>query len=381
MKENMDMFIRKEIKQEEIKVPESFFRRINMTLENLPEKETEKREAHTKNRFRYAAAITAVFCLLISGTVYATANYVQQRMLSMDENEKKEMVAYTRKSVKDIDTYSRELTVDEKERMETLLYDYRLQGKFPENSMEIVDNKEMITEGILAFITEDSMFVLPERTLTDEELLQIIDFYYKRDYSLMTDKEDRPSETLIVDDSVEETVIEQIKNVIGTLYQVETDNLEAAVEADINGVYRIEISDSGRAVFRALYDSERIVELEYVSNNDAISEKIKPDNKYFTEIGEGLAKTIKKLDSSIVIEEIYCDYNITEDGVLTRAAVNYIFELKNGECYVVKYNLAEEEAADWFIVPYQEYQQTINDNAAKQEERGIQRIRISIDLE
>lgn len=381
MKENMDMFIRKEIKQEEIKVPESLFRRINMTLENLPEKETEKREAHTKNRFRYAAAITAVFCLLISGTVYATANYVQQRMLSMDENEKKEMVAYTRKSVKDIDTYSRELTVDEKERMETLLYDYRLQGKFPENSMEIVDNKEMITEGILAFITEDSMFVLPERTLTDEELLQIIDFYYKRDYSLMTDKEDRPSETLIVDDSVEETVIEQIKNVIGTLYQVETDNLEAAVEADINGVYRIEISDSGRAVFRALYDSERIVELEYVSNNDAISEKIKPDNKYFTEIGEGLAKTIKKLDSSIVIEEIYCDYNITEDGVLTRGAVNYIFELKNGECYVVKYNLTEEVAADWFIVPYQEYQQTINDNAAKQAERGIQRIRISIDPE
>ena len=51
-------------------------------------------------------------------------------MLSIDENEKKKMADYTRNSVKDIDTYSRELTEDEKERMETLLYDYQVYGNF-----------------------------------------------------------------------------------------------------------------------------------------------------------------------------------------------------------------------------------------------------------
>ena len=38
MKENMDMFIRKKIQQEQIKVPDSYFKKVNLTLQNLPEK-------------------------------------------------------------------------------------------------------------------------------------------------------------------------------------------------------------------------------------------------------------------------------------------------------------------------------------------------------
>ncbi len=86
------------------------------------------------------------------------------------------------------------------------------------------------------------------------------------------------------------------------------------------------------------------------------------------------------MDSNAVIREIYCDYNVTEDEILTRGAVNYIYRLEDCGCYVVKYNIAAEEVTDLFIVPYQEYQQTIDNNAAKQAERGIQRIRISINV-
>ena len=119
MKENMDMFIRKKIQQEQIKVPDSYFKKVNLTLQNLPEKTT-------KYHLKYVAAVAISSCLLISGTVYAAVNYIEQRMLSIDENEKKKMADYTRNSVKDIDTYSRELTEDEKERMEMLLYDYQV---------------------------------------------------------------------------------------------------------------------------------------------------------------------------------------------------------------------------------------------------------------
>ena len=119
------------IQQEQIKVPDSYFKRINLTLQNLPEKTT-------RYHLKYAAAVAAGLCLMISGAVYDAANYVQQRMLSMDETKKKEMIDYTIHSVKDIDTYSRELTAVEKERMETLLYEYQVQGKFPENGLEIV---------------------------------------------------------------------------------------------------------------------------------------------------------------------------------------------------------------------------------------------------
>lgn len=373
MKENMDMIIRKKIQQEQIKVPDGYLKKVNLTLQNLPEKTT-------RYHLKYVAAVGVSFCLLISGTVYAAVNYVQQRMLSMDENEKKEMADYTRSSVKDIDTCSRELTEDEKERMETLLCDYQVRGKFPENGLEIVDDEKMITADTLAFITEDSMFVLPERALTDEELLQIIDFYYKRDYSLMTSKEDFPGEMLSVDDAVEENAVEQMKTMLRVIYQIETDSLETSLEADINGVYRIEAGNSGQVGYRALYDLDagRIVEIECISDIDVTSEKIKPDNKNFIKIGEGLAETINRLDGNAAIREIYCDYNVTEDEMLTRGTVNYIYRLEDGGCYVVKYNVAADEVTDLFIVSYQEYQQTIDNNAARQAERGIQRIRISI---
>ena len=320
---------------------------------------------------------------MISGTVYAAANYVQQRMLSMDETEKKEMIDYTIHSVKDIDTYSRELTAVEKERMETLLYEYQVQGKFPENGLEIVDDRKMISSDTVAFLTEDSMFFLPERTLTDEELLQIIDFYFKRDYSLMTSREDLPKEVLSVEEAVGENAVEQMKTMLHILYQIETDNLEISLEADINGVvYRIEAGSAGQVTYRALYDldSGRIVEIECISSVDVISEKIKPDNENFAKVGEELAETINRLDSNVIIREIYCDYNVTEDEILTRGTVNYIYRLEDGGCYVVKYNIAADEVTDLFIVPYQEYQQTIDNNATKQAERGIQRIRISINV-
>ncbi len=240
----------------------------------------------------------------------------------------------------------------------------------------------MITADTLAFITEDSMFVLPERALTDEELLQIIDFYYKRDYSLMTSKEDLSCEVFSVDDAVEENAVEQMKTMLHVIYQIETDSLETSLETDINGVCRIEAGDSGQVSYRALYDldSGRIVEIECISSVDVISEKIKPDNENFAKVGEELAETINRLDSNVIIREIYCDYNVTEDEILTRGTVNYIYRLEDGGCYVVKYNIAADEVTDLFIVPYQEYQQTIDNNATKQAERGIQRIRISINV-
>jgi hypothetical protein len=176
--------------------------------------------------------------------------------------------------------------------------------------------------------------------------------------------------------------IEQMKTMISIIYRVDTDNLEASMEADINGVYRIEINDSELGTYRALYDldAERIVEIEYISGIDIVSEKIEPDNEHFAEVGEELTQIILRLDSNVAIKEIYCDYNITEDKLLARGMVNYIYKLENGECYVVKYNPALDNVTNLFIVPYDAYQQTIDNNVVKQEERGIHRIRISVDV-
>jgi hypothetical protein len=382
VRRNIDTFIKEQIQQEQIKVPESYLNKVDMTLQGLPEDKMENTKVFNKPRFRYAAAIAVGFFLVMSVTAYATVNYVQKRMLSISDNEKQELVDYTNESTLDADSYSREFTDDEKDRMETLLYDYQFQGMFPENDLEIVDNKEMIEKDTLAFIPEDSLFVLPERTLTDEELLQIIDFYYKRDYSIITSNEDITIDKPTVDNEIGEDCVEQMKTMISIIYQVDTDNLDATIEADINDLYYIEIDNSESGSYLATYDldEQRITEIEFITSVDTETENIEPDNEHFVEVGKEFTQTIRKLDSNDKIKEIYCDYNITEDKVLSRAIVSYIYILENGECYVVKYNPILETVTDLFIVSYDSYQQTLDNNAAKLEKRGIQRIRISVDV-
>jgi hypothetical protein len=173
-----------------------------------------------------------------------------------------------------------------------------------------------------------------------------------------------------------------MKTMISIIYQVDTDNLDATIEADINDLYYIEIDNSESGSYLATYDldEQRITEIEFITSVDTETENIEPDNEHFVEVGKEFTQTIRKLDSNDKIKEIYCDYNITEDKVLSRAIVSYIYILENGECYVVKYNPILETVTDLFIVSYDSYQQTLDNNAAKLEKRGIQRIRISVDV-
>ena len=111
---------------------------------------------------------------------------------------------------------------------------------------------------------------------------------------------------------------------------------------------------------------------------DVAPEKREPDNEHFTEVGEGLAETINRLESNAAIREIYCDYNVTEDAMLARETVSYLYRLEDDTCYVVQYNIAVDAVTDVLIVSYQEYHQILDRNAAKRAERGIERIRLTI---
>ncbi len=73
--------------------------------------------------------------------------------------------AYSLLSFRECYLFKGSLQRIEKERMETLLYDYQVYGKFPENGLEIVDDEKMITADTLAFITEDSMFVFAGKSV------------------------------------------------------------------------------------------------------------------------------------------------------------------------------------------------------------------------
>lgn len=81
------------------------------------------------------------------------------------------------------DSYSRPLTDGEKNRLEELRQAYLEEGYFPQKELAMLDSPEKYKKGV-AFYAARSTFFLPEEEMTEEELLELIDFREKRDYSL-----------------------------------------------------------------------------------------------------------------------------------------------------------------------------------------------------
>ena len=81
------------------------------------------------------------------------------------------------------DGFSRAYSDSEKERSKALWQAYE-NGTFPEKVIAQVDSAEAAPEGTLCYIRATGVFNLPAQEMTDEEMLQIIDFQHKMSYAV-----------------------------------------------------------------------------------------------------------------------------------------------------------------------------------------------------
>lgn len=81
------------------------------------------------------------------------------------------------------DGFSREYSDSEKERSKVLWQAYK-NGTFPEKAIAQADSAESVPEGTLCYIRSTGVFNLPAEEMTDEEMLQIIDFQHKMSYAV-----------------------------------------------------------------------------------------------------------------------------------------------------------------------------------------------------
>lgn len=143
--------------------------------------------------------VSAAACLLVIGTVsipaYAgylglrsaiTSDKVMARMQEVPEAEVQDiynMVQYEQRRFH-ADQFNREYTKEEESRKEALRKEYE-NGRFPEGTLTLVENAgQAVDSDQLVYARDTGCFYLPERALTDEELLQILDFNSKREYVL-----------------------------------------------------------------------------------------------------------------------------------------------------------------------------------------------------
>lgn len=126
--------------------------------------------------------LAAALCLTVGGTVFAAANLYQQRMEAMNQEMLEEF--YAQAYVGETFRYSRELTEAEKARFDELNAAYENSGRFPEKSLNYLETAEEYDGKCVGLYAQRSTLFLPEAELSDEELLQIIDFQHKIVYSV-----------------------------------------------------------------------------------------------------------------------------------------------------------------------------------------------------
>ncbi len=132
-------------------------------------------------------AVAAAFVLaagVVSFPVRAfVTSVVKERMESIPKEEVQEINDLVQSKPTEADTFSREYSESEKERNKELWQAYK-NGKFPENDITQVDNAEDAPEGTVCYIISTGIFNLPEQEMTDEEILEIIDFQHKMSYAV-----------------------------------------------------------------------------------------------------------------------------------------------------------------------------------------------------
>lgn len=108
---------------------------------------------------------------------------VKERMSDVPEEERRELNDMVQSQHVEADGFSREYTAEEKERNRELWQAYE-DGTFPENVIAQADNEEDAPEGTLCYVRSTGVFHLPAQEMTDEEMLQIIDFQHKMSYAV-----------------------------------------------------------------------------------------------------------------------------------------------------------------------------------------------------
>ena len=222
--------------------------------------DVKRRKRSSDRKFRYATPLTAL-CLsaiILIGGASAGAIYMhyKNRVESMDESEKTDYYEDYKNSLYVIsdETMTRELTEGEKQRLKELSDKYYNDGVFPESTIPFVELTKDMTDGQLAFVKADGLLHLPDSDLTDEQLLQYIDYQAKYDYikeevgdadPYDAKKENEKYVNFNSSANDEDALKAQSKEIVKKFYGNELSDKTAAEVSETADSYNVKLTDSG----------------------------------------------------------------------------------------------------------------------------------------
>lgn len=363
---------------ESIEIPDNLNLLIINSVEEGYKRMQNKKKKNRNLAGRKAAAavgIVVLGCVAVIPVKAFVTSLVQERMEQVPAEEIKEVESVMDAQEVNADTFSREYSDTEKERYGNLCRAY-LQGTFPEGELKQEQTKTEGLDDVLYYAKDTSTFYLPGRELTDEELLQIIEFNTKRDYALeqraqpaeVTEEEKQAREQIAGSGGIsEEKAIALGTEWLHNLYGVSEQGMElnhyldTEYGSDGKAAYAVNFSVRSTEYYYFYFDTRDGSLLKASSSlasdfdAEAVSTAVMEEKKEkLYEIAKAVLtdKLLKEND----YEKIVCAYR-DEDGYLGSInRVSFIFVNKDGSACEITVNADREAFLDYvYIKDYAAY--------------------------
>ncbi|MEY8519102.1 hypothetical protein AALC25_19850 [Lachnospiraceae bacterium 29-84] len=338
--------------------------------------------------------VIAALALFPSGAgIYAGINYFQQRGSQLSQYEQDAYVEDMADARVNADTYSRELTKEERLRKDELMGRYLNEGLYPEKKLKKISSPEEAQADRVCFLPETSTFYLPERALSDEDLLEIIDHDLMIDYSLAQREGVDETETArqkTTNQKPRNTNTEQAiaiaKETVAKVYgeddldsmRVETeevtDNLESRNET-ISDIYiSFTQKESNSEYFVNINPTTgSINHLELSDEHTNYADNITPEDI----LNLDRIKTLKEkarlfIGGNYSIQKGYVQLIKDPEGYLPHGTVSYYFETTTGRILHLNYSEQTHRIFSFWNISQNEFSKNVTWAKEKYEKDGYQ---------
>ena len=362
MKDYFDVKFSELLQKSEFELPNSYEMRFQNTLEKISAKKAKRYFLLFHSKVVAVIALCVVSLSLSIGAGAAINLYIQ-RMNSLNEEEMLTYNSEVQNTDKEADSFSRQLSKLERDKMLEFREEYETEGRFPTKEILKVQKKSEVVHGELCFCVENSTFYLPKQELTDDELLQIIDFMEKRDYSVR--KKNSVSELPSSENEKvsEDEAVEFAKKILADVYNLDITYADEEIEFETTQNSKGEKLSSYFVYLKnrkwefdatVEIDSETGVlngiDIDNKSKEECIS-GIKVEKKRYQEYGSEIRQLYEHLQYGKNIKKMWVTYNDLEDGTLNRGNVKYVIETEDGRGYVFIYSINADIVYDIYQIP------------------------------
>lgn len=351
-----------------------------------------KSSRHKRPRWERRAASAAAILLavgIVSIPVRAGIRYlVRARMEQIPQEELTDTAEMIEEQNLDADGFSRAYTDQEQARMGELFKAYQ-NGTFPSGELLLVPDENQIFSDTLCYTEDTGTFYLPDREMTDEELLQIIDFNCKREYSLEQSDEVQAAKAERAEKEAEQKALVEAGGGIteAEAFQIAKEQLKAILDADTDGMeeyicldsdefgvptYCVTFSIPSRSYYHICINAADQTILGLSQNDESWPDgnTVQPmeESQALDELealyGDAQDFLRNKLKITDTFETVFALYTVT-DGYMDPNQMNFVFLLPDGTAHRLDYYCGVDDFMSYRLTTEEQCMNYINSSAER----------------